>query len=307
MFAQFKGIVMFCLLVLNTLFWLLPVYVSILLKVLTPARSRTRIRCSALVAFFAQSWMACNCWLGDHLLDIRWDVRVPQGLSPRKSYLVFSNHQSWNDIYALMRCCNGRVPFFKFFLKQQLIWVPVLGLTWWGLDYPFMKRYTREQIAANPELKGKDMETTRKACEKYAHQPVAVLNFLEGTRFTPAKHDRQQSPYRHLLKPRAGGLAFALNALGDKLSALLDITIVYPRGSGSLWDFLSGRVKHIVVDIRRLDVPLALCNGDYQEDPAFRQQVQDWVGQLWAGKDQRIDQLLAEYGASETDSAASPA
>ncbi len=61
-------------------------------------------------------------------------------LHQRGWYLVSSNHQSWVDILVLQRIFHGRIPFLKFFLKQELIWVPVIGLAWWALDFPFMKR-----------------------------------------------------------------------------------------------------------------------------------------------------------------------
>lgn len=292
--ATLRASVLFSLLVVNTLFWVIPVYASVLIKLLTPAGTRLRDGVSRIAAWFAQHWALTNTWFGDHLLNVRWEVRLPPGLTPQGQYLVCANHQSWNDIYVLMRSFGRRAPFFKFFLKQQLIWVPVLGLAWWGLDYPFMKRYTREQIERNPALRGRDLETTRRACAKYARLPVAILNFLEGTRFTPEKHDSQNSPYRHLLKPRAGGLAFALSAMGDKLSSLLDVTIVYPEGARSLWEFMAGQVHHVIVEVRSLSVPAELCDGDYESDPAFRERVQEWVAQLWAEKDRRIDQLLAE-------------
>ncbi|MDN5873230.1 MAG: acyltransferase, partial [Sinobacteraceae bacterium] len=279
---------MFCLLVVNTLLWLVPVYAAIVLKLLTPPNTRLRDRASRLVAWLAEHWMAVNVWVGDRMLRIDWDVRVPPGLSRHGQYLIVANHQSWNDIYVLMRCFSRRLPFFKFFLKQKLIWVPVLGLTWWGLDYPFMKRYTREQIAANPELRGKDMETTRRACAKYARLPVSILNFLEGTRFTEVKHAAQQPLYQHLLKPRAGGMAFALGAMGDKLSALLDVTIAYPDGVCGLWGFIGGRVRRVVVEVRELPIPEGFCSGDYQGDPEFRARLQAWVRELWAEKDARL-------------------
>jgi len=176
-----------------------------------------------------------NVWLTNHLLRIRWDVRGVDQLDPKGQYLVCSNHQSWNDIFVLMWAFDRRAPFFKFFIKQQLIWVPFLGLAWWGLDYPFMKRYSPAKLAKHPELRGKDLETTRAACERYRNVPVTILNFLEGTRFTKAKHDRQGSPYRYLLKPKAGGMALSLSALGEKINSLLDVTIVYPDGARGFW------------------------------------------------------------------------
>lgn len=284
---------MFVLLMLNTLLWVGPVYLAILVKLLTRPRSRARDGMSRVVAWLAEHWMRVNVWMGDRLLRIDWDVRAPVELSRQGQYLIVANHQSWNDIYVLMRCFQGRLPFFKFFLKQQLIWVPVLGLTWWGLDYPFMKRYTRAQIERDPSLRGKDVETTRKACEKYARLPVSILNFLEGTRFTPEKHARQHSPYAHLLTPRAGGIAFALSAMGDKLSALLDVTIAYPGGTRTFWEFLGGRVRKVIVEVRPIPIPEGFTSGNYTEDPQFRARVQAWVRSLWEEKDARLDTLLA--------------
>jgi 1-acyl-sn-glycerol-3-phosphate acyltransferase len=116
-----------------------------------------------------------------------WDVRGVDQLQEKDWYLVLSNHQSWVDILVLQKVLNRRIPMLKFFLKKELIWVPFLGLAWWALDFPFMKRYSKKFLAANPHLKGKDLDRTKKACEKFKHTPVSVMNFVEGTRFTPGK------------------------------------------------------------------------------------------------------------------------
>jgi len=291
--APVLGITTLLALVLNTLFWVIPLYVSVLLKLVSPTRGM-RDACSRYAAFFAQCWSLTCAWSGDFLLGTHWDLRGLEHLRRDGQYLVCCNHQSWNDIYALIKAFGFRAPFFKFFLKQQLIWVPVLGLAWWGLDYPFMKRYSPSTLAKHPELRGKDLETTRQACERYRTLPVTVLNFLEGTRFTPAKHDAQQSPYRYLLKAKAGGMALALAALGERINSLLDVTIVYPDGAKGFWGFLCGRMRHVVVDIRSLTIPHEFYVGSYEDDPGFRKGFQDWIARLWAEKDQRIAAILAE-------------
>ena len=291
--APLLGAVMALVLIVHTVLWALIVYLAILLKLLTPRGSRARDAVSRLTAWLAQQWAALNTVYAGALLKIEWDIRVDAALNPKGQYLVCANHQSWNDIFVLMKTFGRRAPFFKFFIKQELIWVPVLGLCWWGLDYPFMKRYTPEQIARDPTLKGKDLETTRQACERYKNQPVLILNFLEGTRFTRAKHERQQSPYRHLLRPKAGGFAFTLGALGEKLNSLLDVTIVYPEGAQGFWDFLCGRVRKVIVEVRQLTIPPEFYRGSYENDPEFRKRFQDWVAQLWADKDRRIAARLA--------------
>ena len=292
--APLLGVLSSLLLILNTVFWVVPVYALIALKLLTPKGSAARDRVSRGVAWLAQQWAMINVRMTDAIMRIDWDVRLHAAIDPRGQYLVCANHQTWNDILVLIKAFGRCAPFFKFFLKQELIWVPLLGGAWWGLDYPFMKRHTKDQIAKNPALKGKDIETTRRACEAFRRQPALILNFLEGTRFTPAKQAKQHSPYRHLLKPKSGGFAFTLSALGEQLHSLLDVTIVYPEGAKGFWAFLSGRVRRVIVDVRQLEVPHELFNGSYENDPEFRARFHGWIAGLWSAKDQRIDELLAE-------------
>lgn len=282
---------MFVVLVVHTLIWATLVYAAIVLKLLAPP-GPARDAASRLTAWLAQRWAVLNTVWVRVLLKVEWDIRIDAELSPKGQYLVCANHQSWNDILVLMQTFGSRAPFFKFFLKQELIWVPVLGLCWWGLDYPFMKRYTAEQVAKDPSLKGKDLETTRKACERYRNQPVMILNFLEGTRFNAAKHARQQSPFTHLLKPKSGGFAFTLSALGERLNSLLDVTIVYPGGTPGFWAFMAGRMRRVIVEVRQLRIPAEFFAGSYENDAEFRKRFQDWVAQLWADKDRTIGELL---------------
>ncbi|WP_194788323.1 acyltransferase [Pseudomonas sp. UFMG81] len=287
------GILTTLLLLLNTLVMIGPLLVFALLKLVLPGRGRDYA--SAGVMWMAETWSEVDKAIFALCIPTQWDIRGVDTLRQDTSYLCISNHQTWVDIPALIESLNRRVPFFKFFLKKELIWVPLLGLAWWGLDYPFMKRYSKAFLEKHPHLKGKDLEITKAACELFKRQPVTVVNYLEGTRFTEAKHAQQQSPYRHLLKPKAGGVAFVLAALGEQLDALLDVTIVYPGNKApGFWDLLNGSISRVIIDIRVRELDPALCAGDYENDPAFRQTVQAWVNQLWLEKDQRIEQLRAE-------------
>jgi 1-acyl-sn-glycerol-3-phosphate acyltransferase len=236
----------------------------------------------------AEGWIAVNGWWMAVVHRIRWDVRGLEGLRRRGWYLVSSNHQSWVDILVLQKVFHRRVPFLKFFLKRQLLYVPVMGLAWWALDFPFMRRRSGSR--------SKDLATARKACEKFRQIPTSVMNFLEGTRFSPAKKAAQQSPYRHLLKPKVGGLATALSAMGERFDALLDVTIVYPEGVPSFWDFLSGKVKQVVVRVRELEIPKDLLGGDYEGDPAFRARMQAWLHEIWTEKDLKIQEIILGLG-----------
>ncbi|MCP8636680.1 acyltransferase [Pseudomonas mosselii] len=287
------GTLTLTLLLLNTLVMIGPLLVFALLKLVLPGRGRDYA--SAAVMWIAETWSEVDKAIFALCIPTQWDIRGVDTLRQDTSYLCVSNHQTWVDIPALIESLNRRVPFFKFFLKKELIWVPLLGLAWWGLDYPFMKRYSKTFLDKHPELKGKDLEITKAACELFKRQPVTVVNYLEGTRFTEAKRQQQQSPYRHLLKPKAGGVAFVLAALGEQLDALLDVTIVYPGDKApGFWDLLNGSISRVIIDIRVRELDPALSEGDYENDPAFRQTVQAWVNQLWLEKDQRIEELRAE-------------
>ncbi|PVZ37042.1 acyltransferase [Pseudomonas sp. CC120222-01a] len=289
----FTGILTTTLLLLNTVVMICPLMVFALLKLVL--QGRWRDYASAAVMWFAEAWSEVDKAIFALCIPTKWDIRGVENLRKDTSYLAVSNHQTWVDIPALIESLNRRTPFFKFFLKKELIWVPLLGLAWWGLDYPFMKRYSKAFLEKHPELKGKDLEITKAACELFKRQPVTVVNYLEGTRFTEAKHREQQSPYRYLLKPKAGGVAFVLAALGEQLDALLDVTIVYPGNKApGFWDLLNGSISRVIIDIQVRELDPALWDGDYENDPAFRQTVQAWVNQLWLDKDQRIEQLRAE-------------
>lgn len=278
-------------LLLNTTAHILVLFTLTLLKLLIPLRSLRDV-CSRALVVVAESWIGVNSALFEVFTRTAWQVDGLEGLRRDGNYLVLCNHQSWVDIPVLQKVFNRRIPFLRFFLKSQLIWVPLLGPAWWALDFPFMKRYSKETLARHPELQGKDRESTRKACEKFSRMPVSVMNFVEGTRFTQAKHDAQKSEYRHLLRPKAGGVAFVLDAMGDGLHAILDVTIVYPGGSGSMMDLVAGRVRDIRVRVRERPITAEL-RGDYEADPAFRERFQTWINASWRDKDAVIEQMLA--------------
>ncbi|HEY0200642.1 MAG TPA: acyltransferase [Burkholderiaceae bacterium] len=288
-----RGAIALLLLVCNTLLWCLLLLPLALAKLVLPLPA-VRAVIDPLLNTMATNWTRCNSawmWLTQRTV---WDVQGTDGLRRDTWYLVNCNHQSWVDIFALQRALSGRAPLLKFFLKQQLLYVPVIGLAWWALDFPFMKRYSREALRKNRALRDKDRETTRIACAKFARTPTSVMNFAEGTRFTAAKHAAQASPYQYLLQPKAGALALALNILGDKFDAVLDTTIVYPAGVPTFWQFLCGRVPRVVLRMRQLPVPREFCDGDYEADKAFRTRFHQLLAQIWEEKDQQIGALLQQ-------------
>jgi 1-acyl-sn-glycerol-3-phosphate acyltransferase len=271
----------------------LPLLLVALVKALLPFE-RVRRASNPVLTGLAESWIAVNNWMMSRFTNMRVDLQEDAVLQVDGHYLVLANHQGWVDILVLQKVFNRRIPLLRFFLKRQLFWVPLLGLAWWALDFPFMGRYTPKQIARRPELAGRDTEATRRACEKFRAIPVAIMNFVEGTRFTPGKHATQGAPYRHLLKPKSGGVAFVLDAMGEGLHAILDVTIAYPGGRPSMMDLLADRIPAVRVHLRQRSIPAELLRGDYPNDRAFRARFQQWMNGLWQEKDADMTRLLAD-------------
>jgi 1-acyl-sn-glycerol-3-phosphate acyltransferase len=293
-----RGALAATLLALNTLFWCVLVFVLALIKLAVPLRT-VRVVVDGALNAVATRWIACNSGWMRLTQRTRWDVAGLDGLERGSWYMVNANHQSWVDILVLQHLLNRRIPLLKFFLKRELIYVPVIGLAWWALDFPFMRRHSDAYLKAHPEKRFEDLEATRRACRKFALVPTSVMNFPEGTRYTADKHRAQRSPYRHLLKPRAGALALSLSVLGERFDALLDVTIVYPGGTPTFWRFLCGEVPAVVVRARPIVIPAELANGDYAANPKFRKAFQRWLAALWRDKDEEIEALVgARAGAA---------
>lgn len=244
------------------------------------------------------SWLGVNNWLIEHVLkNTQWQISVDKSLdlNMQGRYLMTCNHQSWVDTTINQYFGLTRMPLTRFFTKWELIFIPFVGQAFKILGFPMMKRHSKEQIAKNPALKYRDMEEARKSCEQLISQPFTLLNYLEGTRFTQDKHDQQQSPYTHLLKPKAGGLALALSILGDKIDALVDMTIVYPDGIPGYGEFWLGEVPRIAVNLRKIDIPDWVLGGNYEDDAEYRARFQKWIDQIWTEKDQLIAQMQQNF------------
>jgi 1-acyl-sn-glycerol-3-phosphate acyltransferase len=289
--SKLVGVIAGLLLFINVVFWVSTLFVFSIPKIILPWPPLLRV-INSILHWIGENWIAGNIGWMRLTQKTQWDVQGLESLNYKGWYLVVSNHQSWVDILVMQYLLNRRIPLLKFFIKRELIRVPLMGFAWWALDYPFLYRHSSEYLEKHPEQKGKDYEATRKACEKFGTVPTSVMNFLEGTRFTKEKHDRQKSEYKFLLRPKSGGLALALDVLGDKFNSLLDITIVYPDGIPGFKEFLCGKVKRITVRMKTVEIPKQLLHGDYEGDPAFRDAMHKWVQKLWQEKDHQIESLL---------------
>jgi 1-acyl-sn-glycerol-3-phosphate acyltransferase len=285
-----RGLATLVLLLSNLVLGGSPVLVGGLVKLFTWGETRRRVILA--LASLAERWADGNDRIFDLMLTTKWDVAGLEELRRDAHYLIISNHLSSVDILVLFRVFHRRAPFIRFFLKQELIWFPIVGQGCWALEFPFMKRYSPDYLARHPEKRGKDLETTRRACQRYRRLPVTIANFVEGTRFTREKQSDEESPYRHLLRPRIGGISFVLASLGDQLDSIFDITIAYPGVDITMWDFFCNRVPRVAVRARRFEVPQELVHDDVTEPGPKREALKVWINQIWRDKDDLLESLL---------------
>lgn len=280
--------------ILLTILCSVPIIIAGLVKLILPIPAIWRS-----VSVFCNFMMYCWCeglaallHLNPHL---KWEIEGLEKLNKKNWYLLICNHHSWADIVVLCVIFRKHIPMNKYFLKQQLAWVPFIGLACWALDMPFMRRYSHSYLIRHPERRGKDVETTRRSCEKFRAHPTTIVNFVEGSRFTEEKRRQTRSPYKNLLPPKAAGIAMALGVLGAQFDKLLDVTLCYPENNDSpFFDMLSGKLTRIVVRVNLLPVAEEL-HGDYVSDKNFKRRFQQWLNTLWEEKDTLLTSLITPH------------
>ena len=280
------GVTAFIFVLLNTLFWCIFLLSFAILKLLLPIES-WKIFFTKLIIFIGECWIFCNkAWI-NLLHKPKWKVNGFQKLDSKNWYLVTANHQSWADIFVLQSITNRNIPMLKFFMKDVLKWVPIIGLAWWALDMPFLKRYSKDQLEKNPKLRGRDIEQMKKSFGRYSRYPVSIFSFAEGTRFTEDKKLKQKSPYQKLLLPKTGGIALALSTM-PYIKSFINFTIKYDSEHRTFWKFLCGKMNDVTVEVEIIEIPESFFGNDYLNDESFRQEIKGWLNQIWLKKDKLL-------------------
>lgn len=286
-----QGSLVFILMTISTTVLTLLISVLSIFKLASP-KGLVRNTLTHWLSTLGELWVSFNQFLIGFYRHLEWDVQVPKEISHKGRYLVFCNHQSGVDILALQHCLNRKAPFGRYLLKQQLIWVPILGVAWWALDMAFLRRYSKQELIKNPALRGKDLENAARACEKLKHVPVSMMTFPEGTRFSEEKRKHQDSRYQYLLRPRYGGVGQVLYSFDEALDSLVDVTICYPEGIPTVWQYLSGQVRKISLLIQLRPIPDGLRGRNFREDSSARNELKNWLQGIWDEKEEYLAQKL---------------
>jgi hypothetical protein len=53
-------------------------------------------------------------------------------------------------------------------------------------------------------------------------------------------------------------------------------------------------MQKVIMRVEELPIPGHFSQGDYQDDPVFRKEVQNWVWDIWTRKDRLMDACLTQ-------------
>jgi 1-acyl-sn-glycerol-3-phosphate acyltransferase len=292
-----KGVFPFLFIVGNLTFWIAPLFFMALLKLLIPLRKARSFLYKIMTRIYVLA-----VWADDQLLwrflGLHLEVRGLERLHRDKIYLVLSNHQSWADIFIIQSILRLKAPIPKFIVKKELFFMPLVGLICWAYDFPFVRRYTKQELWDRPERKGKDKKALKSTLSRFDETPGSIVNFAEGTRYSPAKSKHQKSPYRFLLSPKVGGLSVILQSMGDQLHQILDLTLTYDSSRLNFWDFLCGKCRRVVVQVSHIAPEKAFVKSKSDLTNVLPEEVADWINTLWEFKDHLVQEMRTELNKS---------
>jgi 1-acyl-sn-glycerol-3-phosphate acyltransferase len=207
-------------------------------------------------------------------------------LDNTKKYALICNHKSWLDIIILQTLLIDTLPPLRFFLKDSLKWIPMIGPACWALDFLFIKRYSKSEIKKDPRKKHANQLMIAKNCKTLLKRNCTLVNFVEGTRFHASKQ-HATSQYQQLLPPKGAGLSLLLRSMQPQIEHIIDATLLYGCKSPSLWTFCCGDIPSITLSLDKLEVQASML-GDFYKDPQFKQSFSTWLQGLWLKKDQQL-------------------
>lgn len=285
-----------CILIpLNCIVIATPIMILGLIRILIPLSLIANL-CEQCNFWLYRIWVFDNAMILKLTNNIKWHISGDKIPKIKKSCVVISNHLSWADIIILCCVYRGRIPTTKFFMKHSLIYIPFVGLACYALGMPFLRRYSREKLLKDPKLRNADIESTKKACRRLATNPSSLINFVEGTRFTPVKAKLARSQYQNLMPPKAASVAIALGEIGKDIDYVFNTTLVYPHNrypSKPFIDLLKGKLKDVYADIELVKVTPEI-SGDYLGDKAYKHQFTMHLRDVWQEKDEKITKILKD-------------
>lgn len=279
---------------INLFLGVLPLLVLATLKLIVPHQGFKTFLYRLMLAIYVYAVKVDNILL-QRLLGIRFDVNGLEGMDPTRNYLVISNHRSWADILVLQSLLIRGAPIIKFIVKSEIVFIPLVGLICWAYEYPFVKRQSLKDKSRKNDNRKRDLQTIDAQLAVLGKHPTTIINFLEGTRFSLVKSKKHNSPHRHLLKAKAGGLSYILKTFGSQIDTVLDFTLAYDAEEPVFWKFLGGACKQVKVDVRHISMETLLAKMGSQLDNISYEDVSNWLTSFWEEKDQKMERFYKDF------------
>lgn len=207
-------------------------------------------------------------------------------LPMRENVVCFSNHQQMADIPFLMMLARSkdRLGDMKWIVKKGLKHVPGVG---WGMSFLDCVYVDRNWTSDEEHI----MKTFAVLREEKV--PVWLMIFPEGTRIKPQKIKASQEyalkrglfKPRHVLLPRTKGFAAAVQGLRGHITAVYDVTIGYPDGVPTLWQYIQGFSTEAHLHVRRFPI---------DSIPSSTEDLSAWLIQRYKEKDELLDGFYKE-------------
>lgn len=235
-----------------------------------------------LAALFSNYWGHINHLIMFHICGVQFSINGNHDFSKDKWYLLISNHRSAADIPILYSIFCQKLPPFKFFLKKELLYLPLIGTACWALQMPFINRKKSHAFSFNFDL--------------FKYAPCTIINFVEGSRANKEKIKANSSPYKHLLKPKFRGVLSTLESVKE-IKHIIDVTLVYQgmdtlKKPNILFKLFCGQLRFIEINIKKIDIPDLIYNCDSNEK---NQLFKSWLNNLWTKKDKWIDSKINSF------------
>ena len=277
------GIGSLFLLATNMIFWSTLLLAVSLVRLIFPLTNWKKITTGILI-HIGESCIYCNNLWINILHRPKVTIEGFDFSDKTNWYVATSNHQSWADIFVLQYITNRKIPLLRFFMKDVLKWIPIVWVVGWSMNMPFLKRYSKEKLRRNPELRGKDIASMKKSFADLSIYPGTVFSFAEGTRFSEKKQKEENSNFYKLLAPKAGGIAITLATM-PFIKNLIDFTIVYQSEKRTFWAFLCGEMSEIRIQAKLKKIPEDFFDRDYSNDEEYRKSIKVWLNDLWKEKE----------------------
>lgn len=168
----------------------------------------------------------------------------------------------------------GMLGGTKCFLKESVQYLPVVGWSFWLMEFPMLKRNWEKDRSCLAELSA-----------RLANYPINLLMciFPEGSRFTKEKHEASKEfcrsrgiePLRHHLYPRTKGFAYAVKNM-HYIDVVYDVTLGFKKGEPSILGVLNADPCEIDVLARRIEIK------DFSREN--EKKASDWLVNLFREK-----------------------